>query len=164
MNWRFTQSDTALAAAGEGECHRLETLEGPPRFARLAQDGAALSEALDYRMELLTDTGPASEAYGALMLVAFDVPEQRAAEVAEWYDQEHIRLLMRADGWLRARRFGVLDHHGKRWTSLAFHELRDVSVLDSAERKFARSTAWRAELEKEAWFLEAGRFVYAPMR
>jgi hypothetical protein len=168
MSWRFTQSDNALAAAGDGECHLLESLEGPPPFARLAQDGAALSDALDYRMELLTDTGPASEAYGALMLVAFNVPPQRSAEVADWYDREHIRLLMRADGWLRARRFGVSDQlcslGGKRWTSLAFHELRDVSVLDSAERKFARSTAWRAELEKEAWFLEAGRFVYAPLR
>ncbi len=160
MSWRFTQSDTVLRAAGEGECHCLESLEGPPLFARLAQDGAALSEALDYRMELLTDTGPASEPYGALMLVAFDVPAEHADEVAEWYDQEHIRLLMRADGWLRARRFGVAGHHGKRWTSLAFHELRDLSVLDSEERKFARSTAWRAELEKELWFQEAGRFVY----
>lgn len=159
MIWRFTQSESALGAT-EGQCHLLESLEGPPRFARLAQDGAALSEALDYRMELLTDTGPASEAYGALMLVAFDVPEERVAEVAQWYDEEHIRLLMRTDGWLRARRFGVSDNRGKRWTSLAFHELRDLSVLDSEERKFARSTAWRAELEKELWFQEAGRFVY----
>lgn len=164
MIWRFTQSDAAPAAAGEGECHSLESLEGPPRFARLAQDNSALSDPLDYRMKLLSDTGPASEAYGAMMLVAFDVPEQRAAEVARWYDEEHIRLLMRADGWLRARRFGVAEHRGKRWTSLAFHELRDVSVLDSAERKVARSTAWRAKLEKEEWFQGAGRFVYAPKR
>jgi hypothetical protein len=33
-------------------------------------------------------------------------------------------------------------------------------VLDSAERALARSTEWRAQLEKERWFAQAGRFVY----
>jgi hypothetical protein len=33
-------------------------------------------------------------------------------------------------------------------------------VLDSAERALARSTEWRAQLEKESWFAQAGRFVY----
>jgi hypothetical protein len=97
------------------------------------------------------------------MLVAFDVPAGRETEVDAWYDQEHIELLMRAEGWLRARRFKVGDFRGKRWTSLAFHELRDLTVMDSAERKIARSTPWRAELEKEEWFRSAGRWLYRPL-
>jgi hypothetical protein len=160
MSWRFTQGEHPLVKAGPGECHALTSLEGPPAFARLAENCGALTEALDYELELLTDTGEALEPYGALMLVAFDVPEPRAAEVAAWYDEEHIRLLMRANGWLRARRFGVTGYQGKRWTSLAFHELRDPAVLDSAERAFARSTAWRAALEQEAWFQQAGRWLF----
>ncbi len=156
MSLRFSQSAAPLSGAG-----LLRALEGSPAFARLGEDGA-LGAALDYRLDLITDTGPAAEPYGALMLVAFDVPEDRAGEVARWYDEEHIRLLMRADGWLRARRFHVADWRGKRWTSLAFHELRDVSVMDSEERKVARATPWRAELEREAWFPAAGRWVYAP--
>ncbi len=73
---------------------------------------------------------------------------------------------MRADGWLRARRYAVTDMVGeaRRWTHLAFHELRDLSVMDSEERKIARSTPWRAELEKEEWFLTAGRWIFEPRR
>lgn len=120
--------------------------------------------AAGYTLEQASDTGPVAEAAGALMLVAFDVPHDRTAEVDRWYDEEHIRLLMRADGWLRARRYRVLHHDGgPRWTSMAFHELRDAAVMDSPERAFARSTAWRAELEKEAWFGAAGRGLFRPL-
>lgn len=160
MGWRFTQGSSPLPASGGGESHLLASLEGPPPFARLVADGGKLDADTDYALELMTDTGAVSEPYGALMLVAFDVPAAMTAEVDRWYEEEHIGLLMRADGWLRARRFKVLDHRGKSWTSLAFHELRDVSVLDSEERKIARSTPWRAELERDTWFQEAGRWVF----
>jgi hypothetical protein len=99
------------------------------------------------------------------MLVAFDVPANLTTEVDRWYEEEHIGLLMKADGWLRARRFRVPDFsNGPRWTSLAFHELRDISVMASPERAIARSTAWRAELEKGDWFKTAGRGVFRPLR
>lgn len=124
---------------------------------------AAPPEAARYWLEQASDTGPAAEPFGALMLVAFDVPADRADEVERWYNEEHIGLLMRADGWLRARRYRVLRQEGgPRWTSMAFHELRDQSVMDSPERAFARSTPWRAELEREAWFGKAGRGLFAP--
>ena len=163
MGIRFIQSELALAASAHSS--PLVAVEGGPRHGVLApQDGLKVAVPVlgDYRLELLTDTGPASEPFGAMMLVAFDVPEDRADEVARWYDEEHIMLLMRADGWLRARRFNVLNYTGKRWTSLAFHELRDVGVMDSKERAIARSTPWRAQLEHESWFAGAGRWVYLP--
>lgn len=166
--FRFLQSSRPLVLPSAGEVHALRAIEGQPTFAALldgAGNGGAVAVEGDrhaYRLELLTDTGPAAEPYGAMMLVAFDVPHDRTDAVADWYDQEHITLLMRANGWLRARRFHVLDHSGKRWTSLAFHELRDVSVMDSEERKIARATPWRAELEREAWFGTAGRWVFLP--
>lgn len=168
MTWRFTQAERKLPQLGISECHLLEALEGSPRFARLVADGNSGARVdgenpcahIDYEIELVTDTGANREPYSALMLVAFDVPQNMTREVDAWYDQEHIKLLMQADGWLRARRFQVLGHSGKRWTSLAFHELRDISVLDSSERKIARSTSWRAELERDTWFQEAGRWVF----
>ena len=40
------------------------------------------------------------------------------------------------------------------------HELRDAAVLGSAQRALARSTPWRAQLEQESWFAQAGRFIY----
>lgn len=162
--FRFLQSSQPPVLPATGESHALRAIEGQPDFAALLADpGVEIAGAEhEYRLELLTDTGPAAEPYGAMMLVAFDVPADRTEAVADWYDQEHIMLLMRADGWLRARRFNVVDYTGKRWTSLAFHELRDVSVMASEERKIARGTPWRAELEREAWFGAAGRWVFLP--
>jgi len=49
------------------------------------------------------------------------------------------------------------------WTHLAFHELRDIDVLASKERAFARSTAWRAVLLPEPWFEAAGRLLFEPL-
>ena len=161
MAFRFTQSDTPLPPLGS-EAHLLAATEGSPAFARLCDADGPLDTALDYRLDLASDTGLAAQPYGIIMLVAFDVPEDRTDEVERWYDEEHIRLLMQADGWLRARRFRVSDYCGKRWTSLAFHELRDIDVMDSEGRRIARSTPWRAELEREDWFRRAGRWVFRP--
>jgi len=132
----------------------------PPETGPVAPAGGA-----HYDLELASDTGPSDRPWGIIMLVAFDVPDAMTAEVERWYDEEHIALLMRAPGWLRARRYRVLCHAGgPRWTSMAFHELSDISVMDSPERAFARSTPWRAELEKGAWFQRAGRGVFRPLR
>jgi hypothetical protein len=165
MEFRFVQATHPFVEPSFAGAIHLIATEGEPRHALLSSSfdiGEKLPGALDYRLELLTDTGNVDEPFGALMLVAFDVPPERAAEVADWYDNEHISLLMRADGWLRARRFNVLNHIGKRWTSLAFHELRDAKVMESEERKIARSTPWRAKLEQETWFRAAGRWTYRP--
>ena len=133
----------------------------PPEVGALA---APPLDAAHYALELASDTGPAHRPWGIIMLVAFDVPDDLTDEVNRWYDEEHIRLLMRAPGWLRARRYRVRQHHnGPRWTSMAFHELSDLSVMDSPERAFARATAWRAELETGAWFQAAGRGVFWPL-
>ncbi|MEE4455181.1 hypothetical protein [Novosphingobium resinovorum] len=149
---------------------RMLSAEGPAE-AVLLTHGAANAAALagipgvaQYQLEQVSDSGPSAEPFGIIMMVAFDVPPDRTAEVDRWYDEEHIGLLMKADGWLRARRYRVLSHHGgPRWTSLAFHELRDITVMASPERAFARSTAWRARLEQEPWFPAAGRGVFRPM-
>jgi hypothetical protein len=149
---------------------RLLSVDAPWEAVMLTQgatDVAALpgtADATRYDLELVSDTGPAAEPFKIIMLVAFDVPAARAEDVDRWYDEEHIDLLMKADGWLRARRYRVLSHlNGPRWTSMAFHELRDLSVMDSPERALARSTAWRAELERDAWFRSAGRGVFRPL-
>lgn len=145
----------------------MEGMDEHAFFATLPADAAlppVPAGAATYRLEQMSDTGPIKEAFGALMLVAFDVPAERKAEVDRWYDEEHIAMLMRAPGWLRARRYRVLSFdNGPRWTSMAFHELRDASVMDSPERAAARSTPWRAELEKEEWFGRAGRGLFRPL-
>lgn len=145
----------------------LQSVEGPLEVAMLRHDGQAPATPVGgshYQLEQVSDTGPTDEPFGVIMLVAFNVPADRTEEVDRWYDDEHISLLMKADGWLRARRYKVLSSDGgPQWTSMAFHELRDISVMASPERAFARSTAWRAELEKEPWFPAAGRGVFRPL-
>lgn len=118
-----------------------------------------------YACREVSDSGPytirSDEWAPILMIVAFDVPPDYVAEVERWYSEEHIPLLMRAPGWMRARRYHV-EHcqGGRRFTSIALHELRDRAVLDSEERAFARATAWRTHLAAQPWFEAAGRFVY----
>jgi hypothetical protein len=150
---RYRSVEPAVGAAlvqyyPAGALPAADTLPGVPGVAR-------------YTARQVSDTGPVAEHAPVLMIVAFDVPAERAADVERWYAIEHIELLMRAPGWLRARRYEVVSFAGgERYTSLALHELRSVQVLDSPERAFARRTAWRAVLEAEPWFAAAGRFIY----
>lgn len=166
--WPSSGAASWLGPDGVGwRLHSVEGMEEQAYFSILpagATPPFTPADAAAYRLEQMSDTGSVLEAFGALMLVAFDVPTDRMTEVDRWYEQEHIAMLMRAPGWLRARRYRVLSFaNGPRWTSMAFHELRDVSVMDSPERAAARSTPWRAELEKEEWFGRAGRGVFRPL-
>jgi hypothetical protein len=172
LRWPLPQADEARARVTIGG------LSTPDAFAMISREGvseavlyspiapiAPAPGAMFYDLDLVSDTGPAVESAGVVMLVAFNVPAELTAEVDRWYEEEHIGLLMKADGWLRARRFRVPSFaDGPRWTSLAFHELRDIAVMASPERAIARSTAWRAELEKGGWFRTAGRGVFRPLR
>jgi len=160
-----TLDDDAAGALLGPAAWPLRSVSAPFDAARYAppEIGAqpAALGAAHYELELASDTGAYQGAWGIVMLVAFDAPDDVTPELERWYEQEHIDLLMRASGWLRARRYRVKSHSGgPRWTSMAFHELTDISAMDSPERAFARSTPWRAELEKGAWFQNAGRGVF----
>ena len=162
----------ALLGPGKGRLERLSSQDPAGQWATLdtlpdvdASPLPPLAPGLvRYRCPMVTDTGAVEQPYGILMLVAFAVPAERKAEVDDWYLNEHIELLMRAPGWLRARRYEVEEQggEGRAWTHLAFHELRDISVMASEERKIARSTEWRARLETEEWFQTAGRWIFQP--
>lgn len=87
-----------------------------------------------------------------LYSVMFNVPAERAAEFDDWYIQDHLPLLLKADGWLGCRRFRISVADPEPFTHLAIHYLRDLAVLDSPERAAARATDWRARLAAEPWF------------
>ena len=168
---QFIQSDTVVET--QADAWRLASIDPPATFAALRHLAGPIDETWTqalpagpdlarYRAIEVSDSGPATEHAAVIMLVAFNVPDDQRAEVDLWYAQEHIPLLLRADGWLRARRYDVVAQEGgPAWTSLAFHELRDVGVLNSPERAAARSTPWRAQLAGSPWFEAAGRWVYA---
>lgn len=152
-----------------------QSVENPAEYARLeyfnlyGQLGAMRFDLAEreldvarYRCIEASDSGTYAAQHKVLMLVAFNVPDELFCEVEEWYEQEHAMLLMRAQGWYRVRRYHVPSQTtgAARWNHLAFHELSDVAVLDSQERKIARSTPWRARYETQSWFQAAGRWVY----
>jgi hypothetical protein len=114
-----------------------------------------------YTCREISDTGPVDEEPTVLSAVAFSVPAEGEEEFEGWYADEHIPMLMAADGWLRVRRYRTLPgHDGPPWTHLALHELRDESAMKSPERDRARSTDRRREIGRHEWFAGSGRWLY----
>lgn len=143
-----------------------------PDYRRLKSDPSertgrmlgAVSGFTRYTCTELSDTGPAASASGVTMVVAFAVPDQDAADFDEWYEQEHVPLLMQADGWLRVRRYRTQPgSDGPPWTHLALHDLVDATALQAPERERARTTAWRDRLANRPWFGRSGRWLYRPI-
>lgn len=95
-----------------------------------------------------------------LSVVAFAVPEEDEVALDDWYETEHVPALMRADDWLRVRRYRVLSGEGAPWTHLALHELASAEVMDSPERAAARRGPKRDALGSRPWFGESGRWLY----
>lgn len=87
-----------------------------------------------------------------LYAVWFNVPQDRAGEFNDWYESEHIPLLMKAPDWRMVRRFVITDGEPETWTHLALHYLTSRDALQSSEREVARKTAWRDKLAAESWF------------
>jgi hypothetical protein len=141
----------------------IETFVAPEQIPPSADIS---SPDLDFRWERhvcaeVADDAKTRKPASILMVVAFCVPEERRREVDDWYEREHAPLLLKADGWLRARRYhGIASQGNAAWTHIALHDLRNVAVLDSEERAVARSTPWRARLCQESWFEKADRWVY----
>lgn len=117
-----------------------------------------------YLCDPLTDTGEVSDVLGALSVVAFDVPAADEAQFEDWYQGEHVGLLMQVPGWCRVRRYRVPADacHGPRWTHLALHEIAGPDVMDRPERAAARKTPRRDALAQKPWFARSGRWLYGP--
>lgn len=106
------------------------------------------------------DSAATSEHGKYLSAVAFAVPRERQGKLDDWYENEHIPLLMHAPDWLRVRRYKVFSADGGPWTDIALHALRSLQVMDGPERKAARTGPKRHALAGEDWFANSGRWVY----
>jgi hypothetical protein len=138
-----------------------------PEYQRLKDDPSELTKwMLDnvsgftrYTCEEQSDTGPHGSG-DYLFVVAFSVPESDEPDFDDWYENEHIDLLMKADDWLRVRRYKVISGEGGDWTHLALHELASLEVMSSAEREAARKGPKRDALADRPWFGKSGRWLY----
>lgn len=104
-------------------------------------------------------SGPADYLY----VVAFVVPDDRRQAYDDWYEQEHVPMLMEAKEWQRITRLVVVEADGGPWTHLTFHYLSSPAALDSPERAAARVAPMRATLVTEPWFERSWRHVYKPL-
>jgi len=84
--------------------------------------------------------------------VWFTVPQDRLQDFDDWYEKDHIPLLMECEDWLMVRRFEVISGEPRPYNRLALHHITDASALDGPARAKARATPWRARLAAEPWF------------
>jgi hypothetical protein len=91
-------------------------------------------------------------------VVGFAVPQAAEGELDRWYREEHVPLLLAADGWDGIRLLSV-EETNTPLRRLAVHELSDLAALDSPERAAASSTPWRTRLASEPWFATSQRIL-----
>jgi len=107
--------------------------------------GAGLAT-LDRRVyEQISEAGAAADRTAPVILaVAMSVPEGSEDDVAAWYTEEHIPMLLAVPGWRRIRRFRLtraLDGPGPEFLSV--HELAGPEVLEEPGYRAAITTPWR---------------------
>lgn len=156
--WHLAVYDLGdLAVLDTPEYQRLKA-QPSERTARMLAGARSFTR---YICEQVSDSGAIDEQPQCLFVATFDVPASAVAEFDAWYEEEHVPILLEADGWLRVRRYRSRPgHEGPPWSHFALHELRDPAVLDAPERARARSTAWRERLAREPWFSSTGRWIY----
>ena len=113
---------------------------------------------LDRRVyeQISEDGSPEGRPAPVILAVAMSVPEGSEDDVAAWYAEEHIPMLLKVPGWRRIRRFRLtraLDRHGpgdpgdpggpEPGSFLSVHELAGPEVLEHPGYRAAVSTPWR---------------------
>ena len=101
---------------------------------------------LDRRVyeQISEDGSPVGRPAPVILAVAMSVPEASEDDLAAWYTEEHIPMLLKVPGWRRIRRFRLtraLDGPGPEFLSV--HELAGPEVLEDPGFLAAVSTPWR---------------------
>ena len=111
---------------------------------------AAGLAALDRRVyEQISSDG--SDPGPVILAVAMSVPASAEEDMAAWYAEEHIPMLLKVPGWRRIRTFRLrqsLDGPGPDF--LALHELAGLEVLEEPGYRVAASTPWRDQVVASA--------------
>ena len=105
--------------------------------------GLAVLERRVYE-QVSDDGSPVGRPAPVILTVALSVPAAAQDDLAAWYTEEHIPMLLRVPGWRRIRRFRLvrsLDAAGPDFLSV--HELAGPEVLEDPGYRTAVSTPWR---------------------
>lgn len=99
------------------------------------------------------DDAPVSPLNAPILLcVFFSVPMERRAAFENWYDNEHIPLLLECPDWLMARRFDIVAWDPEPYSHMILNYLNSESALESKEFGQSEETPRRRSLAEEAWF------------
>jgi hypothetical protein len=110
--------------------------------------GAGLAT-LDRRIyeQISEDGSPVGRPAPMILAVAMSVPASAEEDLAAWYTEEHIPMLLEVPGWRRIRRFRLIramDAPGPDFLSL--HDLAGPEVLEEPRYRAAISTPWRDQM------------------
>ena len=87
-----------------------------------------------------------------VLCVFFSVPMEQRGTFEDWYDTEHIPMLLDCPDWLMARRFDIVEWDPEPYTHVILHYLNEESALESDALKRSRETPWRQSLAAQSWF------------
>lgn len=79
-----------------------------------------------------------------LLAVWWEPARGYESELDRWYEEEHIPLLLSVPGWIRVRRYLLVEGLGPRF--LAMHDLADLGAFAWPEHQVAASTPWRSQV------------------
>ena len=137
--------ETTAGAAASPQYQALRT-------SGSARDKAILSQLglLDRRVyEQVSLDGATLDTPGPVLIaVAISVAPEAEADMAAWYADEHIPMLLAVPGWRRIRRYRLLSGTAPAWLSL--HDIDSTDVLSTPEYKAAASTPWRDRIVASA--------------
>jgi len=88
-----------------------------------------------------------------ILCVFFSVPMEQRGNFEDWYDTEHIPMLLECPDWLMARRFDIVAWDPEPYTHVILHYLNDENALESDALKRSRETPWHQSLGAQLWFM-----------
>ena len=168
-----------LTVPGLGPAYRYQALDGekPPWLALYELDRPDVIDSPEYKAlsanasdrdrsvaaglatldrrvyeQISEDGSPVGRPAPVILAVAMSVPEGSEDDLAAWYTDEHIPMLLKVPGWRRIRRFRLtraLDGP-EPGSFLSVHELAGPEVLEDPGYRAAVSTPWRDRVVSSA--------------
>jgi hypothetical protein len=137
---------TSASAREKSIMSRLATLDR--RVYELISDSGAPSFAAAAPSAAAAPAAAVLAPPAVVLAVSLSVPPGREDDLAAWYTDEHIPMLLAVPGWRRIRRYRLTSGTGPAYLSL--HEVVGVSVFDEDSYKAAVTTPWRNRIVESA--------------
>lgn len=115
-------------------------------------DGAsAIDHKSVFRAHILFQGGDVGSAGGEyLFKVGMWTPTDSRAEFLDWYENEHLPILLECSAWTGCRFIEKQVDEGHQF--FALHQLQNADALNSQERQRSRATPWFMRLKQHSWF------------